>query len=128
MDVDGTFLQTLPDFLNGKPTSREISEDKASDEKWLRPKDISAQAEHAAQDGGNELRLPLIDFIGMFQEFDIALDDSWQRYVFPAPEFRRRRARDPCDSRGPGVVLDGDLLPLKFRQRLGTSVAVPFPR
>src|SRR5437870_4896930 len=25
MDVDGTFLQTLPDFLNGKPTSPDKS-------------------------------------------------------------------------------------------------------
>src|SRR6266446_1792648 len=115
MDIDGALLQPLPDLMDGKPTSCEISEDKAGHRKWLRPEDIRAQAEHAAQDGGDKLRLPFIDFIGVFQELDIALDDPWQRDVSPAPELWCGRACDTRDRGGAGVVLDGDLLAVRLK-------------
>src|SRR5882672_5788826 len=126
MDVNGALLQAVPDPLDGKPTSREISEDKTRHGKWLRAEDIRAQDEHAAQNGCDELRLPLIDFIGVLQELDIALNDPRKWDVSPAPKLRRRWARDTCDRGSPGIVLDGDLLPLKLGQRLGTSVTVAF--
>ena len=88
---------------------------------------VSAQPEEAAQEGGGQLRLPFIDFLRVLEEFDVALDYFWPGNVAPAPEFWRGGTGNARDGGGVSVVLDGDSLPLEFRERLHAGFAFPLP-
>jgi len=63
----------------------------------------------------------------MLEELDIPLNDSRQRNVPPAPKLRGGRAGDPGDGGGAGIMPDGDLLLLPFRERLLASMTIARP-
>ena len=131
MHVDGALLQAFPNFLDRKPTAREVSGDKTDQRSGLQVRamqKITGQTTHAAQNGRRQLRLPFIDVfidvIRFFKKFDVARDDFRQRQIPPAPEFRRGRTSHARDGGDIALVLDGDPLPLAFGQRRVAGVAV----
>jgi len=124
MHVNGALLQPFPHLLRGEPTPGQIGEAEADERERMSAKQVRSQPEHTAQEGGGQLRHPLVNFVRVFEELDVALDDFGPREVAPAPELRRGRARHSRDGDGVGIVLDGDPLALQFGERLGAGMAI----
>src|SRR2546425_4734681 len=99
MHVYGPILQTFPDFLNREPASREIGQQIASHGPRIGPEEKCAQAKNPAKNRGRQLRFPFLFFMGVFEEFDVALDHARPGDVPPTPELWRSRTghtRDRC--------------------------------
>src|ERR1035441_8182152 len=121
VDVDGALSQPLPNVLRREPTAGEVGQDIANHRERLGVEEPSAQAEHATDDGGGQLSLPLVDLLRLLKKLDVALDDFGPRDVAPAPELRGRGTGDPGDGRGVSLPADGDLLTLEIRKRLAAG-------
>src|SRR6476620_10272009 len=124
MDVNAPFLQPFPNFLRGVPGARHVREDEPSQRPGgVSPQGKGGQTENAAQDGSDQLRFPMIDFLDMLEKFDITLYYPGPRDVIPTPEFWGGGTGDASDSGFAAVVLDGDAATLPIWQRLSATLA-----
>src|SRR5678815_694680 len=124
MDVNCSFLKPFPNFLRGVPGARHVGEHEPSEGPCgIGPEDNAAQTKNAAQDGSGQLRFPVIDFLDMFQEFNITLHHPGPGDVIPAPELWCGRTGNASDGGFATFMVDGDAAALPVRQRLSATLA-----
>ena len=120
MHVNGAFLEPFPDLDRRIKTAREKSENVSGHRPMAGQQKMRGQPENAAKHRGGQLRFPfidvLLDALGAFEKFDVALDDLGKRNIAPAPEFRRGWAGHASDGGGRAVVSDGDFVLLELGQ------------
>src|SRR6266571_3333697 len=97
MHVQRASLEQLPDFVNGKPTAGQISQEVKGERRPALAQKIGAQTQYAAQARGEQLSLPLVFVVRFVRQHDFARHQPRPGEVVPPPERRRRDARHASD-------------------------------